>query len=43
MTEENLFIIQLRKKRILELSNALAKSIDGQIVMQSNLLDEVRD
>ncbi|XP_017226569.1 glycine--tRNA ligase, chloroplastic/mitochondrial 2 isoform X1 [Daucus carota subsp. sativus] len=33
--------IEQRKKTILELSNALAKRVDGQIVMQNNLLDEV--
>lgn len=33
--------IEQRKKTILELSNALANEVDGQIVMQSNLLDEV--
>ncbi|KAL8109456.1 hypothetical protein AgCh_025522 [Apium graveolens] len=33
--------IEQRKKTILELSNALANKVDGQIVMQNNLLDEV--
>lgn len=34
---------QQRKKIILERSDDLAKSVNGRLVMQSNLLDEVTD
>ncbi|KAL3516847.1 hypothetical protein ACH5RR_023749 [Cinchona calisaya] len=34
-------VIEQRKKTILERSNALAESVNGHLVMQNNLLDEV--